>query len=87
MTTLASEAGTVQFPLIRHAEAAGWMAVPETAALGKRRGEEGMFFYDELEAMLLRLNPDVVTKDNVQAVIQRMESAPPALGPAPGAPG
>ncbi len=33
MTTLASEAGTVQFPLTRHAEAAGWTSVSETAAL------------------------------------------------------
>ena len=79
MTTLASEAGTVQFPLIRHAEAAGWTAVSETVALGKRRGEEGAFFYDELEAALLRLNPGVVTGDNVQAVIQRMESAPASI--------
>ncbi|MGH8336023.1 MAG: type I restriction endonuclease, partial [Gammaproteobacteria bacterium] len=76
MTTLASEAGTVQFPLIHYAEAAGWTAVSEAAALGKRRGEEGLFFYDELEAALLRLNPGVVTPENVQAVIQRMESVP-----------
>lgn len=79
MTTLASEAGTVQFPLIRHAEAAGWTAVSEAAALSKRRGEEGVFFYDELEAALLRLNPGAVTKDNVQAVVQRMESAPASI--------
>ena len=79
MTTLASEAGTVQFPLIRHAEAAGWRAVSETAALGKRGGEEGVFFYDELEAALLRLNPGVVTAENVQAVIQCMESAPATI--------
>jgi type I restriction enzyme R subunit len=79
MTTLASEAGTVQFPLIRHAEAAGWTAITEAAALGRRRGEEGLFFYDELEAALLRLNPGVVTKDNVQAVMQRMESAPASI--------
>ena len=79
MTTLASEAGTVQFPLVRHAEAAGWTAVSESTALGKRRGEEGLFFYDELEAALLRLNPGVVTKDNVQAVIQRMESMPATI--------
>ncbi|MGB9428313.1 MAG: HsdR family type I site-specific deoxyribonuclease [Gammaproteobacteria bacterium] len=79
MTTFASEAGTVQFPLVRHAEAAGWKPVTEAVALSKRGGEEGVFFYDELEAALLRLNPSVVTSENVQAVIQRMESAPASV--------
>ncbi|RJP24480.1 MAG: HsdR family type I site-specific deoxyribonuclease [Candidatus Abyssobacteria bacterium SURF_5] len=74
--TLASEIGTVQFPLIKHAEEIGWTAVSDTEALRLRSGEAGLFFQKELEEALLRLNPGVVTTDNVQSIIQRMESVP-----------
>src|SRR5438132_939722 len=76
---LASEMSTVQFTLIRHAEEAGWTVVSETEALRKRGGESGMFFYGELEEALLRLNPDVVTPENVNSIIQRMESVPKTI--------
>ncbi len=73
---LAIEAATVQFPLVDHAVAAGWQPVTPEAALGKRRGEGGLFFYDELEAALLRLNPGVVTPADVPGIVQRLESLP-----------
>ncbi|MEX2280851.1 MAG: HsdR family type I site-specific deoxyribonuclease, partial [Gemmatimonadota bacterium] len=76
---LAAEAGTVQFPLIQHAVEIGWREVSAVDALHKRGGESGLFFYDELRAALLRLNPGVVTEDNVQSVIQKMESAAPTM--------
>ncbi len=73
---LANEAGTVQFPLVKHAAEIGWTVVSDADALRLRGGESGMFFYGELEAALLRLNPGIVTADNVQSIIQRMESVP-----------
>lgn len=73
---LANEAGTVQFPLVKHAAAIGWTVVSDSDALRLRGGEAGMFFYSELEAALVRLNPGIVTADNVQSIIQRMESVP-----------
>src|SRR5690242_2086828 len=76
MTKLAIESATVQFPLVDHAAAAGWERVSEAQALGKRRGEGGLFFYDELEAALLRLNPGVVTPADVPGIVQRLESLP-----------
>lgn len=76
MTKLAIEASTVQFPLVDHAAAAGWERVNEADALRKRRGEGGLFFYDELEAALLRLNPGVVTPADVPGIVQRLESLP-----------
>lgn len=79
MTTLASELGTVQAPMLKHAEAAGWTVISETDALKKRGGENGLFFYDELKAALLRLNSGVVTGENVESIIQRMESAPSTI--------
>lgn len=75
-TTLANEAGTTQFPLIKHAIEVGWECVSDAEALRRRGGEAGLFFYGELEQALLRLNPGIVTPDNVQAIIQRMESVP-----------
>ena len=76
MTKLAIESATVQFPLVDHAAAAGWTRVSDTEALSKRRGEGGLFFYDELEAALLRLNPGVVGAADVAGLIERLESAP-----------
>jgi type I restriction enzyme R subunit len=73
---LAVESSTVQFPLVDHAASAGWAKVSPEAALGKRRGEGGLFFYDELEAALLRLNPGVVAPADVPGIVQRLESLP-----------
>jgi len=74
--TLANEAGTVQFPLVKHAAAVGWTVVSDVEALRLRGGEQGLFFYKELEDALLRLNPGIVTQENVQSIIQRIESVP-----------
>lgn len=76
---LAVESSTVQFPLVDHAVAAGWTPVTETDALGKRHGEGGLYFYDELEAALLRLNPGVVTLSDAPGIIGRLESLPSTI--------
>jgi type I restriction enzyme, R subunit len=73
---LAVESTTVQFPLVDHAVVAGWHVITPDAALGKRRGEGGLYFYDELEAALLRLNPGVVTPADVPGIVQQLESLP-----------
>ena len=79
MPTLALEAATVQFPLVRHAVDVGWTFVPEDEALKRRGGENGLVFHDELRAALLRLNPGIVTEENVAAVITSIEAAPPTI--------
>lgn len=38
-----------------------------------------MFFYDELEHSLIRLNPGLVTSENVGSIIQRIESVPKTI--------
>lgn len=76
---LAVESTTVQFPLVEHAAAVGWSRVSEAEALSKRRGEGGLYFYDELEAALLRLNPGVVTLTDVPGIVQRLESLPSTI--------
>ncbi len=76
---LAVESTTVQFPLVDHAVAAGWQPVTPEAALSKRRGEGGLFLYDELEAALLRLNPGVVAAADVPGIVQQLESLPASI--------
>jgi type I restriction enzyme R subunit len=76
---LANEAETVQFTFVKYAEEAHWIIVSRSEALTKRRGEGGLFFYGELAEALLRLNPDVVTPENVNSIIQRMESVPKTI--------
>lgn len=76
---LASEAASVQYPLIRHAEEIGWTYVPRDEAVRKRGGERSPFLQDELRAALLRLNLGLVTDENVDAVVAELESAPPTI--------
>src|SRR3546814_17978896 len=65
---LAVESTTVQFPLVDHAVAVGWQPVTPEAALGKRRGEGGLSFYDDLAAARWRLNTGGVTPDRETVV-------------------
>ena len=71
--TLSTESATVQDPLVRYAGEIGWEIVPQSEAVGLRKGEGGMFFYNLLEETLLRLNPGVITPENVDDVIRRLE--------------
>lgn len=79
MSGFAVEAATVQFPLVGHAAAAGWEKVAPEEALAKRGGEGGLFFRDELEAALLRLNPGVVSTADVPGIVQRLEGVPNSI--------
>ncbi|PYJ51846.1 MAG: deoxyribonuclease HsdR [Verrucomicrobia bacterium] len=71
--SLATESATVQDPLVRYAGEIGWEIVPQSEAVSLRKGEVGMFFYNLLEETLLRLNPGVITPENVDDVIRRLE--------------
>ncbi|MEO8859035.1 MAG: HsdR family type I site-specific deoxyribonuclease [Burkholderiaceae bacterium] len=73
------ESTTVQFPLVDYAVSSGWVPLTDADALGKRRGEGGLFLYDELEAALLRLNPGVVLPTDVAGIVQRLESLPSTM--------
>ena len=71
--SLASERHTVQNPLIRYAEEAGWTYLPPDEALRLRHGPEQPFLQDVLIAQLQRLNPGVVTSaEQAAEVIARL---------------
>ena len=73
-----SEAGTVQFPMVAHAAAIGWTAIPPEIAKQKRGGEAGMLFRDELEAVLARFNL-WLSDDVIRQLIERLEAIPPTV--------
>lgn len=71
---LGSERQTVQNPLIRYAVEIGWNQLTQQKALTLRRGTTGMLFYSVLREKLIALNPGVITVDNVDEVVNRIES-------------
>ena len=79
MTTLhITEAGSVQFPMVRHAQGIGWTPISPQAARQKRGGEAGLLFQGELEGALRQFNP-WMTSGAVRAVVERLEALPPTI--------
>lgn len=65
---------TVQDPLIKYATEVQWGYISQKDALSLRRGESGLFFIKVLEDKLIKFNSDFINKENVNEVIQRIES-------------
>lgn len=73
-----SEAGTVQFPMVKHAAAIGWTPLKPEAAKHKRGGNAGMLLRDELEAALAKFNSWMST-EAIRQVIEKLEATPPTI--------
>lgn len=79
MTTLKiSEAGTVQFPMVKHAVEIGWTSITPEDARAKRGGEAGTFFRDVLEAKLAAFNP-WMSADAVRSVVETLDALPATI--------
>ena len=79
MSTLKiSEAGTVQFPMVKHAVEIGWTSITPEDARTKRGGEAGTFFRDVLEAKLAALNP-WMSADAVRSVVETLDALPATI--------
>jgi type I restriction enzyme R subunit len=72
--TLGTEKTTIQDPIVNYASEIGWIVVSQEEALSLRKGESGPFFYRILEEKLLELNPDLVSRENVDDIIHRLEA-------------
>ena len=72
--SLASEKATVQAPLVRYASEIGWAYLGPDEALSLRRGAGGTLLYPILRDKLILLNPGVITVDNVDGVVARIEA-------------
>lgn len=76
MSTLKiSEAGTVQFPMVKHAVEIGWASITPEEARTKRGGEAGTFFRDVLEAKLAAFN-SWMSADAVRSVMETLDALP-----------
>ncbi len=79
MSTLKiSEAGTVQFPMVKHAVEIGWTSITPENARTKRGGEAGTFFRDVLEAKLAAFNP-WLSADAVRSVVETLDALPATI--------
>lgn len=74
MPNLDNERSTVQNPLVKYATDIGWAYLPQSEAITLRQGEGGLFLYETLRRKLIDLNPGIVTEENVEAIIGRIES-------------
>ena len=73
-----TEAGTVQFPMVRHAAEVGWTPLSPKEALAMRGGEAGLLFQGELEGALRRFNP-WMTDNAVRSVVENLQALPPTI--------
>jgi type I restriction enzyme, R subunit len=73
-----SEAGTVQFPMVAHAVAIGWIPIPPEIAKLKRGGEDGMLLRDEVEAALAKFNP-WLSPEAIRQVVEKLQAIPPTI--------
>lgn len=79
MSTLKiSEAGTVQFPMIKHAVEIGWTPLTPAQAKEMRGGDAGMLLRDELAAKLREHNP-WLSADGIRSVIETIDAIPPTI--------
>ena len=73
-----TEAGSVQFPMVRHAAEIGWTPVRPVDALAMRGGEAGLLFRGVLEEALHRFN-SWMTDDAVRSVVENVQALPPII--------
>ena len=73
-----TEAGSVQFPMVRHAAEIGWTPLSPSNALAMRGGEAGMLFRSVLEDALHRFNP-WLADDAARSVVENIQALPPTI--------
>ncbi len=73
MGKIIAESKTVEEPLVKYAQKAGWEYVPPKTALHLRKGESGKLFYSVLKDSLIKLNSDFLNEHNVSALVQKID--------------
>ena len=77
-TVKISEAGMVQFPMVRHAVEVGWETITPEDALTLRGGEAGVFLREVLERKLAEFNPWLTT-DGIRSIVETLDALPPTI--------
>ena len=71
-----SEAGTVQFPMVKHATEIGWdTAHPRRSPSRSAAAKRAMLLRDELEAKLSDFNP-WLSADALRSIIEKLDAIP-----------
>jgi type I restriction enzyme R subunit len=79
MSTLKiTEAGTVQFPMVKHAAEIGWTPLSPEDARVLRGGDAGTFFRNLLESKLAAFNP-WLSPENVQRIVETLDALQPSI--------
>ena len=73
-----TEAGAVQFPMVRHAAEVGWTPLSPRNALAMRGGEAGLLLRREVEGALRRFNP-WMTDNAIRSVVENLLALPPTI--------
>jgi type I restriction enzyme, R subunit len=69
-----SEERAVQRPILKYVDEIGWPIIAKDEALSQREGEAGLFFYPILKEQLIKLNQKVITRENVNDVVNRLQN-------------
>ncbi|MDD3182742.1 MAG: HsdR family type I site-specific deoxyribonuclease [Alphaproteobacteria bacterium] len=73
-----SEAGSVQFPMVKHAVEIGWTSLTPDAAKELRGGEDGMYLRSVLTNKLLAFN-NWLSADAARSVVETLEAIPATI--------
>ena len=73
-----TEAGAVQFPMVRHAAEVGWMPLSPSNAIAMRGSEAGLLFRSEVEEALRRFNP-WMTDSAIRSVVENLLALSPTI--------
>lgn len=73
-----SEAGTVQFPMVKHAAEIGWTPISPEDARARRGGDAGAYFRDVLESKLGTFNPWLGT-EAIRTVVETIDALPATI--------
>ena len=76
---IGSERSTVQNPLIRYAQEAGWTYLKPEDALAQRGGDGGMLLRETFLAQAQRLNQGVVDRSRAEELTKRLEHVLPRI--------
>lgn len=73
------ERSNIKEPVIDYAKQIGWDYLAPSEALRMRRGEEGLYLVEVLEAQLLRLNPGVLDNEGLGEVLHKLNLLKPTI--------
>ena len=79
MPSVPTERSAVQEPILRYAAEIGWQRLSKEEALSLRGGESGTLLYPVLRRKLIELNPGLVSPENVDSIVGRIEGVRPSI--------